>query len=55
MLKIILWAILIYFAFSIYLLYKRGKIVSNKSRDLSQKKNFQNMDIKEAEFEDVDE
>jgi hypothetical protein len=55
MLKIILWAILIYFTFSIYLLYKRGKISSKSNSKSSENKNFRNLDIKEAEFEDLDE
>jgi hypothetical protein len=55
MLKIIFWSVLIYLAISIYLLFKRGKIIAKKTSGTSTNNKFDNLDIKDAEYEDLDE
>ncbi len=55
MLKLILIAILAYFGYSIYLRYNALSKINKSSRKKSSQNKYSKMDIRDAEFKDIDE
>ncbi len=55
MLKLILVAILTYFGYSIYLRYNELRKINKSSRNKSSKNKYSKMNIRDAEFKDIDE
>jgi len=54
MIKIILVAILAYFGYSVYIRYTAQSKINRQSGKRNQKSKYSKMDIRDAEFKDID-